>query len=393
MEKDIVITESITTALKILETWNVVIHKGAIGCGKTHALKAIQNHFQEKNWVTAWVEPEDILKKISESKEKPTILLCDNLFGRFGSNVFSEDAVNQTEEVLKEIERSEQIAKVVIGIHTHVYDEVKKKFKLNFLHKKNITVEMDKLSEAEKLLIFKEQLKKGHCEKDSNCWFKTVGFQSVLDKLSKNQGHIGGPFLSLMYSNQHDFFSEEAFSLGPVQALVQHIQRLRIDSPKLHDCLVYLMCVQQHNIEEEPEDWAGEISADISKQTLMDLTKTSGFLQVDNKRATLAHELLTTVLMKSVAGTREISLPVFKMCKRDVFLQLLRPTDSTNSDLYVEYRNDLSKQSKYEGKMCAYRLAEIYKEQETAHPLMTVELVKERYQKYLKELSKKKGKK
>ncbi|XP_062577151.1 uncharacterized protein LOC134239027 [Saccostrea cucullata] len=43
VETSIVITEGIKSALLSLETGNVVICKGAIGCGKTHALKAIQN--------------------------------------------------------------------------------------------------------------------------------------------------------------------------------------------------------------------------------------------------------------------------------------------------------------------------------------------------------------
>lgn len=40
-----------------------------------------------------------------------------------------------------------------------------------------------------------EQLNKGHCNRDLNCWIKTVGFQSVSDKLLKHLGHIGGSFL------------------------------------------------------------------------------------------------------------------------------------------------------------------------------------------------------
>lgn len=130
VEKDIIITENIAATLKILKLRNVVILKGAIGCGKTYALKAIHNHFQETNWKTAWVEPEKILEEISH--EKPTILLCDNLFGKFGSCIFSQNNVNKIEMVLEEIENSQQKTKIVIGIHTHIYDEVKKKLKTKF---------------------------------------------------------------------------------------------------------------------------------------------------------------------------------------------------------------------------------------------------------------------
>lgn len=151
MEKGIVITENISTALKTLSSRNVVILKGVIGCGKTHALKVIKNHFQERNWKTVWVESENF--EGENSHEKPTIFLWDNILGRFGASVFSQDAVNKTEKALKEIESSIHETKVIIGIHTHVYDEVKKNLKLYFLHQKNITVEMDNFSDAEALLI------------------------------------------------------------------------------------------------------------------------------------------------------------------------------------------------------------------------------------------------
>lgn len=249
-----------------MDSRNVIILKGAIGCGKTYALKAIQNHFQEIGLETVWVESEDLKGEISH--EKPTILLCDNLFGKFGNSVFSQDAVDTTEKALEKIESSKLKTKVVIGIHTHVYDEVNKSLKLNFLHKENITVEMDNLTKEETLLIFKEQLKKGHCETDSNCWFKSISFQSLLDRLSKNQGHVGRPFLSLMYCNQHDLFCDEAFSVNPVHTMVKFFQKVGRDCPLLYASLVYLMCVQEHNDEEGLQQWANDISADVTLQVL-----------------------------------------------------------------------------------------------------------------------------
>lgn len=244
---------------------------------------------------------------------------------------------------------------------------------------------MDNHSEAETLLIYKRQLAKGHCRMDRNCWFKNVGFQSVLDKLSKSQGHIGGPFLSLMHCNQHELFSDEAFSGNPVQTLVQFFLRMKLDSPKCYDCLVYVMCVQQHNIKEKPEEWAGQISADITEHNLMDIAKSSGLLHVDTKRATLAHELLTTVLFKSAIENNEMVLPVLQMCDIDVFIQLLRPTDSTLSDLYLEFTwTDSSQISKDAGKKCAKRLAQKYTKQEITHPLMNVEFVKKKCSDYSK---------
>lgn len=383
VEKGIVITEGTTSALKIMKSKNVVILKGAIGCGKTHALMAIQNHFHEKKWETEWIKFQNIKEKTS--KEKPTILLCDDLFGRFGSCVFSQDDIDEIEEILKTIENSKDNIKTVIGIHTHIFDEVKKDLKLSFLQQKNITVEMDKLSAAETLLIYKEQLKKGHCKTDSNCWFKTVGFQSVLDKLSKNQGQIGSPFLSLIYCNHHELFSDEAFSANPIQTMMQHFQRMRQDKTStLYGCLVYLMCVQEHICEEKPQEWAVHISADITKDSLA-IAAASGYVKVDNNKATLAHDILTNVLFKSVAETEKCLSPVVKNSEVDMMLQLFRPPGTTHSDLYCDFM-DVNKDETLRqiGKEFVYRYAFKYQKQCKDHPLLTMDFVNEKYISYLK---------
>lgn len=388
VEEGIVITNVIKTGLKCLESRNVLILKGLIGCGKTHALKAIQNNFHKEEWVTAWVESEIVEGEISY--EKPTILLCDNLFGKFGSSVFAQDAVDKTEKVLENIEMSKFKIKVVIGIHAHVFDEVKTNLKLNFLLKKNITVEMNNLSEAETLLIFKEQLKKGHCEMDSNCWFKTVGFQSVLDKLSRNQGTIGGPFLSLMYCIHHELFSDESFSVDPVHTMVKFFKTVWQNSPSLYARLLYLMCVQEHSNKEDLEQWVSGSSIDLPLQANEKMTISSSFeyIQVVDSIFTLriAHELFSIVLFKSVTETAvqselNIYLKLMQQCKDDIIVQLLRPVDNDISCKFVDVsKSDLHKEV---GKACVYRLAHIYKIPDADHPLMAVDFLTEKYKKYL----------
>lgn len=398
VKKGIVITDSITAVLNEIKTKKVIILKGAIGCGKTHALMAIQNHFQETDWETEWIEFPNINGEIS--KDKPTILLCDNFFGRFGSNVFSQANINQIEEDLRKVESSKDNIKIAIGIHTHIYEEINRKLNLSFLQQKNITIEMDKLSAAETLLIFKEQLKRGHCKMDPTCWFKTVGFESVLDKLSKNQGHIGSPFLSLMYCKQHELFSDQAFSDNPVKTLMQHFQRIRQEAPTLYKCLVYLMCVHEHNFEKEPKEWARQIGAEIAKETQKnaltqidaDITKenlqknalTSGYVHVETNRATLAHDILTMVLFKSTAEADIFFTPVVLNCSDDIIIQLLRPAGNIYSDFYCEFE-DVNKESPYykSRKVCVYRLVCKFKENEKNHPLMTKEFVRHKYEKYM----------
>lgn len=382
VEKGIVITEGITEALKILTSRNTVILIGVIGCGKTYALKAIQNHFHGKGFK---IEKIDLLGTQGEiSREDPTLLLCDNLFGRFGGSVFSEADVDDTEKVLEALDNSKGNVKIVVGIHTHIYDEVKKISKLNFLHKKKIIVEIDKLSEAETLLIFKEQLKRGHCKMDSDCWFKKVGFQSVLEKLSRNQGQIGGPFLSLMYCNQHELFSDDAFSVNPIQTMMQYFQRMLQDSPTLYCCLLYLMCFQQHNYEEEPKPWDGKINEEITKEALREIF-TSGFVLVEAQTAALAHDILTIVLFKSAAETEKCLSPVVQNSEVDMMLQLFRPPGTTHNDFYCDFM-DVNKDETLRsiGKELVYRCASKYKKHWKDHPLLTIGFVKEKYSSYLK---------
>lgn len=72
---------------------------------------------------------------------------------------------------------------------------------------------------------------------------------------------------------------------------------------------------------------------------------------------------------------------------RDVIIiQLLRPADNKQSDIYCEFV-DVSKSILHGkvGKICVYRLARNYKilDTDADHPLMTIYFVKEKYPKYL----------
>lgn len=120
----------------------------------------------------------------------------------------------------------------------------------------------------------------------------------------------------------------------------------------------------------------------------MNLAKISSLLQVKNKIVTLAHELLTTALFKSVADDFQIFLPVIQLCDRNVFFQLLRPSDTCNihGDLYCEYlyNNGGSSRIGDVRRWCAFRLADNYKKQEEIkNPLMAIDFVKDRYLYYL----------
>lgn len=208
----------------------------------------------------------------------------------------------------------------------------------------------------------------------------------MLDKLSKNQGHIGGPFLSLMYCNHHEFFSEEAFSINPVQTLLQHFQRMKQDNFSLYSCLVYLMCVQLHNLNEKPKNWTGEISVDITKHALEKICNTSDYVLVETQAATLAHGILAIVLFRSAAENEEYLLPVVMKSELDMMLQLLRPPAGTPDNNFECDFMDVNKNDKYRtiGKEFVYRYASNYGENEMLHPLFAIDFVKRKYALYLK---------
>ena len=282
VENGIIITDNITSAIISLQTRKVVILRGAIGCGKTSALKAIQNHYKGKGLKAVWdEESEPKTFKNWKSFTEKTIVFCDNLFGRYGCNTFSRQDILSIENCLESIENeSTGNTKIVVGIHQHVFEEIKKTCTLNFLQNKNATVDMDKLSEAETLLIFKMQKKEGHCRADSGCWFGNIEFSSVLTKLSLSPGNVGSPFLSLMYCHHHELFSEDEFTKNPVQSLIKHFRKMRMESHTDYSCLVYLMVVQSHASDEEIPYWAGSIDAYITMDSLHNLCKQKfGYIQ------------------------------------------------------------------------------------------------------------------
>nr|XP_022312288.1 uncharacterized protein LOC111117454 isoform X2 [Crassostrea virginica] len=386
VENGIIITDNITSAITLLQTRKVVILRGAIGCGKTSALKAIQNHYKAEGFKVVWDEESEheTWKMFTEK----SIVLCDNLFGRFGCHTFSKQDILKIENCLESIENEPNgNTKVVVGIHQHVFEEVKKTCPLNFLLNRNSTVDMDKLSTAEKLLIFKMQQKEGHCKADPECWFGKIEFPSVFTKLSQSPGNVGSPFLSLMYCHHHELFSEDEFTKNPVQSLMKHFQKMRKDSQTNYLCLVYLMVVQSHALDEELQSWAGLIETNVTKDALNNLCKQKfGYIQKESKNARLIHDVLTIVLFKCTAELKEDFLPVVQQSHKTVLLELMRPPD----DIHCEFYTSLAKVKKNEdfrevGKVLLHRLAHDWTKN-WEHPLQSTAIFKEKSEKYFKKL-------
>ncbi|XP_062581664.1 uncharacterized protein LOC134243425 isoform X2 [Saccostrea cucullata] len=387
VEKGIVVTGGIKSAIQLLETGNVVIFKGAIGCGKTHALKAIKNKYTEKRWKVRWME--ENLLPLEENMEDKTILICDNLFGSFGCNIFSSSRLLSFENLLECMREKSRNTKVAVGIHQHVFDEIKKNHNLKLLQNKNITVDLDKLTKSELLLIMREQQNDGHCKTDPNCWFKTVDTTNVLDKLRENQGHIGSPFLSLMYCHHHDLFSDVAFTKAPLQTLTQRFLKMKSDSAIDYYILVYLMCVRKkHEYGNELAEWAISINAFVSKEYLQKTASNfPGFIRFENGSVTLRHEVLNIALLKATSHVDADFLPVVQKCELEFLLQLMRPAGSGNTEFSCCFPYPEKGNTKYRkiGKFLVKRFADSFKTnwESMEHPLKKHEFFVEKYTRYL----------
>ncbi|XP_062573849.1 uncharacterized protein LOC134235715 [Saccostrea cucullata] len=386
VEKGIVITGGLKLALDSLEAGNIVICKGAIGCGKTHALKAIQNKYEEKGWKVRWMEEKFL--PLEENMQSETMVICDNLFGSYGCNTFSLSGISSIENLLESMREKSRGFKVAFGIHQHVFDEVKRNHNLKLLQNKNLTVDLDKLTKSEMLLILKEQQKEGHCKTDSNCWFKDVDLTLVIDKLRENQGHIGNPFLSLMYCHHHDLFSDAAFTKNPIQSLTQRFQKMR-DGSVDYPSLVYLMCVIKHKHGDELTSWAGTVDAFLTKDAFQNVAKMSGFVRVENGVEKLSHEVLTIALFKAAASVEEVFLPVVQHCEIEILLQLIRPNEYSNINTEFTYSFAYPQANKTQvrniGKRLVKRFADAFKADwdNMKHPLKDHAFFKEKFERYL----------
>ncbi|XP_048748324.2 uncharacterized protein LOC125660635 [Ostrea edulis] len=334
VEDGIVVTENIKSALTLLETSDVIICRGAIGCGKTTAMRYIQEKYEDKGWRSVWFEEYVNEDDLRGNEIQDTLLCCDNLFGTFNCCVFSSESVTSFEDVMKsKRERYKEHLKVVLGIHQHVYDEVMKFSRPQIFENKKSVVEMDALREAELLLIWKELKKEGHCVRDPSCYFKSIEFSSVLTKLSLNQGSIGNPFLLSMYTHHHDLFANDNFTKSPVTTLVDKFNRMREENKELFYSLVYILYVRVHIKGQAIRDWAGLIDSGLTKSSLEKCAaKFPGYLSEDYNTLELKHELLNIALFKECFEIKEILSSLVHHCDKETVLQVTRIKEECDTD-------------------------------------------------------------
>ncbi|XP_062617279.1 uncharacterized protein LOC134278984 isoform X1 [Saccostrea cucullata] len=358
IKDEVVVTESIKSALQLLETSDVVICKGAIGCGKTTAMRYIQKQFKEKQWRTMWMEEFVDDSDLSNNVIENTLLCCDNLFGTFNCKLFSSDYERLEGISLSDVSSLESPAafqniiekkrkiygkhlKIVLGIHNHVHDVVMRECVLELFQNKRWIIDMDEHTQAELLLIWKEKQKDEHSVHDSKCWCKKLTFSSVSAKLSLNRGLVGNPFLISMYCipyHDHHFFSNDEFTKSPVLTLVDHFKNMYKENPELFYALVYVMYVTVCSRYQGIEDWAGFVNANLTTASLHNtVDKYPEFFYKDEETIELKHELLNITLFKASAEINDVRNSLVHNCGIHIILQLARPQEKCNNEFVTQF--------------------------------------------------------
>lgn len=238
VEHGTVATRVIANILEKLNSKKIVTCRGVIGCGKTTALKYVARKYRDDGWTIKWIEEfidESFFNNVIESNTDNIFICCDNLFGSFGCQVFSDEMFNNFHYFMHSIHKSENNIKVLLGIHEHVIEEISSKH--SFVSQDyNAFVEMDSLSQSEALLINIMQQEK------SNSNQKYIPFEDFLE-LNKNRSAIvGAPFKTLMISAAPDVFGTRAFCNQPFQLLTEHFSELSYDNGEMFFSLLYVMC-------------------------------------------------------------------------------------------------------------------------------------------------------
>ncbi|XP_061197593.1 uncharacterized protein LOC133205741 [Saccostrea echinata] len=333
----VVIRKQTTSVKEILNESGLAICKGAIGCGKTSFLKYFDELYRGLGWIVKWREEVVNSNDVFVRENEKILLCCDNFFGTFDRCAYSA-----TSEIINFLNHREKDdggqLKILLAIHDHVYDELQKNTSINILQNKRAVVDLNEITNAEQMLIFKEQRKNGHCTIDPKCWFRRVDFESLKNALKRNSGLIGDPALTLLYCNHHDIFAKKEATLNPLKTLCSLFQNIS-GKPKLFNILVFILFIKTHTFDKEMPAWAAAepfgLTTDEIRENVRHL---HGYLDVsvDGRTMKMKHELLSIGLFH-ICARDPIYLPaLLNHCHFQMIEELFRPSNSeTQSDFSI----------------------------------------------------------
>nr|XP_034339438.1 uncharacterized protein LOC109619320 [Crassostrea gigas] len=340
-EDGVVLTKALKAVLDILEQEYCVVVKGAVGTGKSTCLKYIDRHYRRNQWKVKKKEGSITQSDVYVPVDEKRTLLCDDLFGVYNRGYFGG-----TNDIIKALENIEQKVnknmKVVLAIHDHVYEELQKSHYIKVFQNKRIVVDFNEHSDAEMLLIFNDQRKKGHCSKNPKCWFRNVDFESIKNTLKENTGKLGSPILTLLYSNLHDTFAQKKDTQDRVKILCFIFQNMMEKNPDLFHVLLYVMFVETHSLDENVKEWASKLWGLNSTTVEQNVCHVDAFpfVQADGRKIKIKHELLSFALFKWCASNIRYAPLLLKHCQFQMIEEIIRPINSSHQSEFCVILKD-----------------------------------------------------
>ena len=342
VKNGVVVTSAIEHILKKMESTNIAICKGAIGCGKTTALDYVTKVFKDEGWqiecMDEFIDESCIDRALKSNK---TILYCDNYCGSFGCQMFSQEVLARNERTIEAILSSERKIRVLIGIHNHVYDEINSTIGHRcFLQHTKSLVDLDSLSKSELLWIFKTQEEKGTTKQEEKGTTKQEekgttkqepkSYEDLLAMTTRRSDMVGIPFQTMMMHALPDICFSEAFCNNPFQIITEHFKMLSRQDKRKFDSFLYIMCAMIFN--QNAEKFDQRVASTISNNLDFHWVKyyvneLAPFLKIEDNCAELKHELIAITVFHTFLEVFENPWSIFSACDIRKTLELIRPED------------------------------------------------------------------
>ncbi|XP_078338928.1 uncharacterized protein LOC111136345 [Crassostrea virginica] len=324
----VVVTRAIENILEKMKLSNIVIGRGAIGCGKTTVLDYVTREYRDEGWQIEWVEEfidDSCIDRVKVPNSNRTILCCDNYCGSFGCHMFSQDVLARNERTIGELFSCGKVIKVLIGIHNHVYDEINSTIGHQcFLQNNNSFVDLDKLSESELLWIYKTQEERDTTKQE------TKSYEDLLTMTKRRSGLVGVPFQTMMMHALPDICFSESFCNDPFQIITEHFKMLSRQDKQKFDSLLYIMCAMIFDQKAEQLDQrvASAISKDLDVHWVKYYVKEfASYVKIENNCVELKHELIAIAVFHTFLEVFRNPWSIFTACDIRKTLELIRPQD------------------------------------------------------------------
>ncbi|XP_052714945.1 uncharacterized protein LOC128188130 [Crassostrea angulata] len=326
VEHGTVVTRAIENILEKLKSKKIVTCRGAIGCGKTTALKYVARKYRNDGWTIKWIEEfidEFFFDNVIEKKTDEIMICCDNLLGSFGCQVFSDEMFDKFHYFMHSIHKSENNIKMLLGIHEHVIEEISSKHSL-VSQDYNALVDMDSLSQSEALLIYIKQ------QENTNVKQQYIPFEDFLELNKNRSANIGAPFQTLMISVAPNIFSTRSFCDKPFQLLTENFSELLYDNEAMFFSLLYVMCVVVFDKREGglKRGIANAIYPRLDKNTVeYYLPELGPYIQDDGNTVEIKHDVISIALFHTFMMQSTKPWSIFPACDIRRILELIRPDD------------------------------------------------------------------